>query len=97
MAVSVLTTLPAYEAKLHTQEGVISQPMHAIRAESNEPYYWMSTAVPNKKFIYDETASLNRADAQTYCRKLGGQLATIANAEEQHGLDQFMKTGTLKT
>jgi hypothetical protein len=92
MGASVVLTLPA---KPSIQEGTNNKPIHAVRTENNEPFFWMSTVVPNKKFTYDETVSLNRADAQTYCRQLGGQLATIANAEEQHGLDQFMKTGKL--
>jgi hypothetical protein len=80
-------------AATSTRTDAVVGVQRALLAESNEPYFWMSTSVPNKKFVYDENVALNRAEAQAYCQQIGGQLATIVNAEEQYGLDQFMQTG----
>ncbi len=76
---------------LPTNQKALSKP--ARREAKPGTTFWMSVSVPNKKYWYDYSVALTHDEAQKYCRDLGGELATIVDAEERNQIEHMIDIG----
>jgi hypothetical protein len=89
----ILAMTPAYG--LPTNQKTFGKP--ARREAKPGTTFWMSVSIPNKKYWYDYSVALTHDEAQKYCRDLGGELATIVDAEEQNQIEHMMDIGMFFT